>query len=172
LRGPEAAKVGRGFFVVAGAIVLVIFAAALVVNFISAVNDNDRIERLKTHGIPVMVRVVGCYGELGGSGSNAAAFACKGAYIIGGTTFIETIGAKSSFSDSGERVRGVVDPSDHRTVMLESALRATTASRTKYFVPGLLTLLLIALSGALLRFARRSRRNFASEGDELPSSGP
>jgi hypothetical protein len=156
LRGPAAASVGRTLWLFAGALGLVLFAIALVVSFISATNDNARIDRMKAHGIPVIVTVVDCIGNIGGSGSNAAGYTCRGDYTVGGTTYRELIGSMTTFSASGTPVRGVADPSQHSTVVLASAIRTSVASPKAYVPPGLFTTVLVALTLALLRVARRS----------------
>jgi hypothetical protein len=157
MRGPTAVSVGRKFWLFAGALGLGVFAAVLVVSFISATSDNARIERMKNHGIPVTVTVTNCTGNIGGSGSNAAGYTCRGDYSVDGTTFHELIGSMSIFSVSGSKVRGVVDPSHHSTVVLSSAIRTSVSSTRAYLRPGLLTFLFVALSLTFLRVARRSK---------------
>lgn len=157
LRGAAPATVGRKFWLLAGALGLAIAAAVLAASFISATNDNARIDRLKAHGIPVSVTVVACIGNLGGSGSNGTGFTCRGDYRVGATTYHELIGSMTTFSAPGTTVRAVADPSQHTSVVLASALRSSAASRARYVAPGLLTVVLFALVLALLRVARRSK---------------
>jgi hypothetical protein len=156
LRGPAAVSVGRTFWLVAGAIGLLVFAAALVVSLLSASNDNARIERMKTHGIPVMVMVTGCAGNLGGSGSNGAGYTCRGTYTVGRTTYHETIGSMAKFAATGTEVRGVVDPSHQGTVILATAVTRSKASSGAYLRPGLLAVVFAILLLAYLRVSRRS----------------
>jgi len=156
LRGAEAATIGSRFWLVVGAFVLVVFAAALVVGFIAVTSDNARIERMKSHGIPVTVTVVDCNGNIGVSGSNAAGYTCRGDYSVGGTTYHELICSMTTFSAVGSAMRAVVDPSRHSTVALASSLKASAASSGVYVAPGVLTFVLVALTLALLRVARRS----------------
>jgi hypothetical protein len=156
LRGASAVGVGRKFWLYAGGLALVIFAVVVVVSFLSAANDNARIERMKAHGIPVAVTVTNCTGNLGGSGSNGAGFTCEGSYSAGGTTFHEVIGSMITFASPGAVVHAVADPSQPGSVVLASAIKSSVASSRAYLRPGLLALVLIALALVFLRVARRS----------------
>jgi hypothetical protein len=155
LRGAEPAKIGRTFWLVTGASTLVVFAAIIVVSFLSATNDNARIDRMKLRGIPVTVIVTSCVGNIGGSGSNVTGYTCRGTYTLGSTHYREIIGSMSNFAVPGTSERALVDPSRHSTLELSSAVRASTASPKKYVAPGLLGLVLVALALALWRVARR-----------------
>jgi hypothetical protein len=155
LRGPAAVSVGRTFWLTAGAVGLLVFAVAIVVSVLSASNDNARIERMKTHGIPVSVTVTGCAGNLGGSGSNGAGYTCRGTYAIGRTTYHELIGSMATFAAAGTVVRGVVDPSHEGTVVLASAVASSRASSGAYLRPALLADVLVLLVLAFFRVARR-----------------
>lgn len=156
LRGAAALGVGRNFWLFAGALGLVVFAAVLVVSFLSVANDNARIDRLKTRGIPVAITVTNCAGNIGGSGSNSAGYTCHGDYIVGGVTYHELIGSMTTFSASGADVSGVVDPSRHSTVVLSSAVRTSAASPWAFAPTGLTAVVFVALTLAFLRRARRS----------------
>ncbi|MGC1420026.1 MAG: hypothetical protein WA786_07905 [Acidimicrobiales bacterium] len=157
LRGASAASVGRRFWLVAGALTLAAFTAALVVGFVSVANDNARVERLKDHGLPVTVTVINCIGNVGGSGSNGAGYTCRGRYTVGSNAYRELIGSMTTFSASGTTVRAIADPAHHSSVVLASAVEASSASSGSFVVLGLLSLLLVALAGGLTRVARRSR---------------
>lgn len=157
LRGPEAQRIGGRFWFTAGALLLIAFAVVIVVSYISAANDNARIDRLKTHGVSVMVTVTNCTGNIGGSGSNASGYTCQGAYRIDGVGYQEVIGSKSTLSAVGSKVRGVADPARPSTVELSSAVARSSASTSAYFVPSLLALLLVALTFLLGRRLRSSR---------------
>jgi hypothetical protein len=156
LRGPAPASIGRRTWLVVGAIGLTIFAALVVVSFLSASNDNARIERMKNHGIPVAITVTNCFGNIGGSGSNGAGYTCHGRYKVGDVTYGETIGSLSTFVSSGTVVRGVADPSHHGSVVLAVVVKRSIASASAYVDPGLLTAALLFLTGAFLYLVRRS----------------
>jgi hypothetical protein len=129
------------------------------VSFISAFNDNARVDRMKNRGIPVTVTVTSCVGNIGGSGSNAAGYTCRGSYRVDGVRYVEVIGSKSTSSRAGTRVHGVVDPSRRSTVELTSAVRASTSSLSVYVVPGLLAVFFVIAAIAL---RRRRRRRFST----------
>ncbi len=105
LRGAEAQHIAGRFWSIAGVLVLAAFAAIVVVSFVSALNDNARIVRLKDHGIPVVVTVTSCVGNIGGSGSNAAGYTCRGSYRVHGVRYEEVIASKSTLSAPGTKLR-------------------------------------------------------------------
>jgi membrane protein implicated in regulation of membrane protease activity len=156
LRGAEAQRLGRRFWLVAGILILAVLAVSIIVSFISAANDNARIDRLKSHGVSVVVTVTTCVGNVGGSGSNAAGYTCRGEYRVDGVTYHEIIGAKTTLSSAGSKVQGVADPARPSTVELASAVATSSVSSSVYVVPTLLLLLFVALSVASLRRWRRS----------------
>jgi len=135
LRGAEPAKIGRTFWLFAGAFGLVVFAAIVVVSFLSAANDNARIDRMKMHGIPVTVVVTGCTGNIGGSGSNVTGYTCRGTYTVDAIHYHDIIGSMSTFAVPVTSVRALVDPSRHSTVESLSAVRASTSSPKRYIAP-------------------------------------
>jgi uncharacterized protein (TIGR03382 family) len=143
---------------VSGALALTLFAAIIVVTFLSANNDNARIERLKSHGVSVMVTVTSCVGNIGGSGSNAAGYTCHGSYRVDGVRYEEIIGSKTTQSSAGTQVRAVADPNRPSTVELATAVARSKSSSSVYVVPGALVVVFLVLTLALLR-RRRSRRS-------------
>jgi hypothetical protein len=143
---------------VSAAIMLSLFAVIIVVTFISAANDNARIDRLKSKGVSVTVTVSSCVGNIGGSGSNAAGYTCRGSYRIDGTRYEEVIGSKTTQSSAGATVRGVADPNRPSTVELASAVARSKSSGSVYVVPTVLALVFVALTLALLRRASGRRR--------------
>ncbi len=155
LRGASAGNIGRTFWLGAAALGLVVFAAVLVVSLVSALNDNARVERMKTHGIPITVTVTTCDGNLGGSGSNGAGFTCRGAYRVDGTNFHEVIGSMATFAAPGTAVRAVADPSNHGTITLSSAVKSSKASPWALVPPGALAVVLMILTWLFVRVARR-----------------
>jgi hypothetical protein len=171
LRGPDARPIGARFWLVTATLLLCVFAVIIVVSFISAYNDNARIDRLKNHGIAVTVTVTSCVGNIGGSGSNAAGYTCRGSYRVDGVRYVEVIGSKSTPSDTGTQVRGVVDPSRRSTVELTSAVRASSSSLSAYFVPGLLAVLLVIATFALRR-RRRSSTSRSPVEESLSANRP
>jgi hypothetical protein len=157
LRGAEAVSLGRRFWLIAAAAGLVIFAVAIAISFAATINEHDRIDRMKTHGIPVTVTITGCEGNLGGSGSNVASYTCRGTYAINGAKFDELIASMTTFTAKGTKIRALADPSQHSSVALASAIKSTHSSPTAFIVLALLTLLLLVLVALVTRAARRQR---------------
>jgi hypothetical protein len=143
---------------VAGAVLLTLFAVIVVVTFLSATNDNARIDRLKSHGVSVAVTVTSCVGNIGGSGSNAAGYTCHGSYRVDGVRYEEVIGSKTTQSRAGTKVRAIADPSRPSTVALASAVAREESSSSVYVVPSVLALVFVVLTLALLRRQRSLSR--------------
>jgi hypothetical protein len=158
LRGAEPQRISRRFWIVFGALVLTSFSLIVVVSFVSAANDNARIDRLKTHGVAVVVTVTNCVGNIGGSGSNAAGYTCHGSYRVDGIRYQEIIGSKTTLSTAGTHLRAVADPLHPGTIELASAIAKSSSSSTVYVIPGVLALVLATLTVALL-WRQRSRRS-------------
>jgi hypothetical protein len=156
LRGPEAQRIGGRFWFVVSVLVAIVIAVFIVVSFIAAVNDNARLGRLKTQGVPVVVTVTNCTGHIGGSGSNAAGYTCYGKYRVHGVRYQEVIGSKTTSSASGTTVHGIADPSHPSTIELASAVAASSPSNSAFVVPGILAALFVTLSLVVVR-ARRTR---------------
>ena len=155
LRGATANGVGRRTKLAFASLGLAVLLVVLVVSFLSVANDHARTERLKEHGVGVGVTVTNCTGNIGGSGSNGAGFTCRGTYALGGERFHERIGAKTTFSAPGTVLRGVVDPSHHGTVVLASAVKASSTSSWAYATLAILSLIYLSLVVAFVRAVRR-----------------
>ena len=155
LRGADAVGVGRRIWVVAGALGLIVVTVLLVISVVSATNDNARITRMKNHGVAVSVVVTSCIGNLGGSGSNAANYTCRGHYVVARTPYDEVIGAMTKFAAPGTHVSAVADPSRLSTIQLASTVTSSRASPRAYAIPGLLGVALLALLARFLRIVRR-----------------
>ncbi len=111
---------------------MVLFAVIHVMSFISATNDNARINLLRTHGIPVPVTVADCIGNIGSRGSKPAGYSFRGDHTVSGTTYHELIDSMTTFSAFGAAVSDVADPSQHSTVVLASTIRTSVASPRVY----------------------------------------
>ena len=157
LRGAEAQRIGRRFWYVTGTLLLCAFAVLIIVSFVSAFNDNARIDRLKSHGVSVVVTVTNCVGNIGGSGSNGAGYTCNGSYRVHGIRYQEIIGSKTTLSTEGTKVRGVADPNHPSTIELASAVAKSSSSASVYVVPSVLVLALVIIAIVILRRRRTSR---------------
>lgn len=145
-----------------GQVVVVACLGALLVLsvafFVAAAHRNDQIENLQQHGVPVDVTVTGCLGLLGGSGSNAAGFACHGTFTLDGRQYTRAIPGDVQYA-IGTTLHGVVVPSDPGLLTLQQTLATEEASASVYVLP--IVLLAIAVAGgaaALVRWRRRRAR--------------
>jgi hypothetical protein len=155
LRGAQAASLGRRFWVRAATLGLVIFAVAIALSFASTLNDHARIDRMKSHGVPVAVTITDCVGNMGGSGSNVAGYVCRGTYRVAGVKYNEIISSMTTFASPGARVQAIADPSQHGYVALASAIRHTTSSSAAFVVLSILAAVFVVLAALLFRLRRR-----------------
>lgn len=91
LRGASVEVDGRRVaraLVLAGLAGLAVAGALL---FVAGAQKNARITRLQEQSVHVVVTVGGCQGLLGGSGSNAAGYACWGSFTLGARHYREGI---------------------------------------------------------------------------------
>jgi hypothetical protein len=162
LRGASVAGSGRRVGQIALGSFLAIAAVLLVVGFISASNDQARISRLRSSGIPVTVTVAGCIGNLGGSGSNGAGYTCHGSYVVQGRTYHEVIGGEAAYVETGRRLSGVADPSQPSTVVLANSVAQPSSSTGSYVLLVLLTVAYLALLGYVAFRVLHARREPAT----------
>ena len=149
----DARRAGR----VVGAICMVALAVTGVILLVAGADKNAQITRLRTHGVAVAVRVTGCQGLLGGSGSNAAGYACQGTYTVHGKRYSQNIPG-DVVRAPGSIVRGVADPGDPGLLSTAADVASQRASWTVFVVPGVLLLVVaLAVAAALVR-QRRARR--------------
>ena len=161
LRGADAPAVSGRFWLLAAGAALAIAAVAITVSVLSAVNDNARITRLHHAGIPVSVTVTSCIGNLGGSGSNAANYTCRGSYSVAGSHYVETISSLTTFTSPGRHVAAVVDPAHHGSLTLASALATTQASSARYLIPAAMSLVWLVIAAGYLWWLARRRHAVA-----------
>lgn len=154
LRGAQAISLGRRFWLRAATVGLVIFAVAIALSFASTINDHSRLDRMKSHGVPVSVTISNCVGNMGGSGSNVAGYVCRGTYSVNGVKYDEIISSMTTFASPGSRVRAIADPSQHGYVALASAVRGASSSSAAFVVLIILTVLFILLATFLVRVRR------------------
>jgi hypothetical protein len=130
----------------AGRIVLAVVMATLailgVVFIVVGIDKNDQINELKSQGVPVTYVVSKCLGLLGGSGSNAAGYACQGSYRIDGHRYFEDLPG-TSIHAPGERVAAISVRSDPTLLSTPAIVASDRASWTVFVLP-------IALWGAFV----------------------
>lgn len=146
---------------------LVGLTVVAVILLVSGIQKNAHVASLRDHGVPVPVTVSGCLGLLGGSGTNAAGYACKGTYAYDGHRYQQAIPG-DTLLHAGTVIRGVIVPSDPRLLSTPAAVDAQHSSWRVYIAPAILFGILVVVSGALL-LARRRRRVVTTWTDGQPS---
>ena len=152
-------RVGR----VLGVLCLVALAALVIVLFLAGVHKNAEITRLHDDGVPVEVTISGCIGLLGGSGSNAAGYQCRGSFTLDGHRYNEPIPG-STLYPPGSKVRGVAVPGDPALVAKAGSVKAEQPSPKVFLFPTILLVALVLIVGALLLRRRQVRHRTASGG--------
>src|SRR5580704_12583142 len=130
---------------VIGALCLVGLAVLAVVLLVAGIHKNAQIDQLRNHGVAVNVTVSGCLGLLGGSGSNAAGYACTGTFTLHGHHYREDIPGNAPRSP-GTTVRAVAVPADPPLLDTRHAVATEHASAGVFIVPAVLLALLVVLS--------------------------
>jgi hypothetical protein len=157
LRGAGVSVDARRVGQVALGIVLVTLAVLAVVFTIVGIHTNQQDDRLHDDGVPVTFTVTGCMGLLGGSGSNAAGYACRGTYSIDGKHYggVQLPGA--AFYRPGSTVAAIAVPGDPALVSPASIVASEHSSAGAFVLPAVLAAILLALVALLLW--RRNRRH-------------
>jgi hypothetical protein len=135
---------------------LIGLAVLAVFLYAAGARKNSQIDQLRHRGVPVAITVTGCVGQLGGSGSNAAGYACRGAFTLGGHRYVEAIPGSSRY-DPGATLRGVAVPGDPALVTTAAALAGEHASGRVYLLPSVLAAVALATAAVLLVRRRRYR---------------
>jgi len=148
LRGASAGMDVRRVGLVVGGLCLVALAVTVVIFFVAGFHKNSQIASLRQHGVPVSIRITGCMGLLGGSGSNQAGYSCRGAFTLGGHRFTESIPG-NTLHDPGTILRGVSVPGDPALVTTARALAGEHTSAKVFVLPTILLVLLLVLLGAV-----------------------
>jgi uncharacterized membrane protein len=149
----DAQRVGR-LFIGLGAVALVTFATVFL--FVG-LSKNNQITQLQRAGVAVEARVSGCLGELGGTGSNAAGYSCKGSFTLDGNNYQVTIPG-DALRIPGSRVRIVALSTDPRLVETQARLANEHASAGVFVLPIALYAAFIVVVGAVVMVRRRSKR--------------
>jgi hypothetical protein len=148
------------------ALCLVALAVVTVVLTVAGFHKNDQINRLRQHGVPVAVTVTGCLGLLGGSGSNAAGYACRGTFTLGGHRYNEAIPG-NGLRPPGTKVSAVAVAGEPPLLATSHAVATQRASVGVFVVPAIL-LVILAVLVALVELRRRSTRHVGGDGSSLP----
>jgi hypothetical protein len=134
---------------------VVALTVLVVILFAAGIHKNTQITQLHDNGVPVAIRVSGCMGLLGGSGSNAAGYTCRGSFTMDGRRYNEPIPG-NTLHPPGTVLRGVAVPGDPALVTTTGALATEHSSGNVFILPAILLGALVLALGALL-LRRRQR---------------
>ena len=136
---------------------LVGLAVLVVILFLAGAHKNSQITELRQHGVPVEVRVSGCLGLLGGSGSNQAGYSCRGTFTLDGRSYNEVVPG-NILHPPGTMLRAVTVRSDPHLLDTARALANEHSSPKVFILPAVLLAVFILLAVVLVHRRRRRRR--------------
>ena len=144
----------------AGQVVVAVCLIALAVTggilLLAGVRNNDQIDNLRHHGVPVAVTVDSCLGLMGGTGAQVAGYSCTGTYVLDGTQYRQSIPGLA-FHAPGSTFPGIAVPGDPKLLTTPDQLARQHASWRVFVIPGLLLLfVVVVLAGLMVRRSRRS----------------
>ncbi len=140
---------------VVGVCMVVLFVVAMIL-LVAGIEKNSQADTLTNHGVAVNVKVTGCLGLLGGSGSNGAGYACKGTYTYQGHHYGKDIPGNSRLAP-GSTIRGVIAPDDPGLLSTPAEVATQQASWSVFVAPGVLFLVFVLALVALILMGRRRR---------------
>lgn len=152
-------------------LLVVVLVILVVVLYAAGTRKNAQVTKLRDHGVPVVVTVTGCRGELGGSGSNGAGYVCRGSYRLDGRRYVEPIPGDTLYQP-GVTIRAVAVPGDPQLVAPAGTVADEHSSATVYVLPTVLLVVLLALCGVLLWRAWRRRVKPAAGGAPAGDDDP
>jgi hypothetical protein len=121
--------------------------------------------------VPVTFTVSGCLGLLGGSGSNAAGYSCRGSYELGGQRYAGVRLPGSTFHRPGTKVPSLAVPGDPALVSPVSIVDTEHSSGSVFILPAVLFVVLVLVLVALaLRRRQKGRGTAATEGTPGPAA--
>ncbi|HEV8064166.1 MAG TPA: hypothetical protein VGP46_05010, partial [Acidimicrobiales bacterium] len=116
----------------------------------------------------VEITVTGCQGLLGGSGSNAAGYACRGSYSLDGRHVDEPLPGSTLYSP-GSLISGVAVPGDPSLVVPDRILVTEHASDEAFILPLGLSAGSLLFAGIAIRRRRRGRSGLANRPERAGS---
>lgn len=131
-------------------------AASAVALAVAGAHRNAQITRLHQDGVRVEAKVSGCMGLLGGSGSNAAGYQCRGTFTLDGHSYNEAIPGMT-FHAPGSRLGVVAVPGDPALMAPVGAVAGEHASWRVFVLPAALSAVFGLFVGGLLLRSRRAR---------------
>ena len=159
---------GRRVGQVAIGIVLVTLAVLAIVFTIVGIHTNQQDDRLHHDGVPVTFTVTGCLGLLGGSGSNAAGYSCRGTYTLDGKHYSGVQLPGDSFHRPGSTVAAIAVPGDPALVSPASIVATEHSSAGAFVLPAVLAAVLLLLVALLLLLRRRRQATGSATSTRRP----
>jgi hypothetical protein len=135
-------------------VVLAALAIVSVVFFLGGVHSNNQINDIRQHGVPVNATVTGCIGLLGGSGSNAAGYNCKGSFTLNGHHYTEPLPG-STLEKPGTVLHEVTVASDPGLLETQAQVATEHASGKRFIVPAISAVLFVLLGATIVVRTRR-----------------
>jgi len=172
LRGAGVQVDGRRVGQVVLGIVLATLAILAVVFTVIGVHTNQQDDRLHSDGVPVTFTVTACMGLLGGSGSNAAGYACHGSYTLDGHRYADERLPGDSFHRPGSTVAAIAVPGDPALVSPASIVATEHSSAGVFVVPAILGGIFVVLVALLLLLRRRRTAGASGAGAGAAGAGP
>jgi hypothetical protein len=157
LRGAAVVVDFRHLGRVAVGLCLVALGVLAVALFVAGAHKNAQLTDLHQHGVPVEVTVTGCTGLLGGSGSNAAGYQCRGSFTLAGHRDNEALPGNTLYPP-GTTLRALTVPGDPALVTTANQATAEHPSASVFILPTVLLVLLMLALGALALRTHRARR--------------
>jgi hypothetical protein len=162
LRGASRPSVdGRKAAQIVVGLIMATLAVLGIVFIVVGINKNSQINELKSKGVAVTFVVSKCVGQLGGSGSNVAGYACQGSYQIDGRRYSENLPG-STYYAPGARVPAVSVRSDPNLLSTPAIVRSDRASANVFVLPAVL-LVACALILVVVLLRRRRQHRAAAE---------
>ena len=155
LRGARIEVDSRRATQVVVGVCLVATVVLAIVLFVVGVHKNTQISELRNHGVPVQVTVTKCLGLLGGSGTNAAGYACTGTFVVDRHRYSEIVPGTTLYPP-GTRIKAITAPGDPGLFSTATEVASEHASFGVFIVPILLLGAFVGLIGVVVA-RRRSK---------------
>jgi len=140
---------------VVAAVAMLALAVLSIGFYVAGAHKNSQIHSLQQQGRTMTVKVTGCEGLLGGSGSNAAGYECNVGFSLAGHRYVENMPG-NVFRRPGAELQAVVVPSDPALINTPGAVRSEHASGRVFILPTALLLVFLVCVGIVL-LQRKSR---------------
>jgi hypothetical protein len=156
LRGAGVGTInGRRLGTIVVGLCLIVVAVLAIAFFVAGLHKNDQTTRLRQHGVPVTITVTGCVGQLGGSGSNAAGYTCRGSFSLDSHRDTESIPG-TTLRSPGTTIAGVALPGDPALVTTTAILATEPPSNGVFILPAVLLAVLVVGIVGLVAWRRRT----------------